>query len=119
MVKEHTLIDRLEEGTTEVLATKIPAAEVPATGVVATFSGEILFPPAMPAVEAAVAPATTTAETNSTAANEGLLDNKTVVKGLLDLSYFLGGCLENDLPEVEEAFHELCGESEGSTKLEE
>ena len=121
VVKEHTLNDRLEEGTTEVLATKIPAAEIPATGVVATFSGEILFPPAVPAVEAVVAPATTnaTAETNSTAANEGLLDIKAVVKSLLDLSYFLDGCLENDLPEVEEAFHELCGESEGSTKLEE
>jgi hypothetical protein len=93
---------------TEVLATKIPATEVPATVVVATFSGEMLFPSAVPAAEAAVAPAANdTTETNNTAANEGLPDIKAVVKSILDLSYFLGGCLESNLPEVEGAFHEL------------
>jgi hypothetical protein len=59
-----------------------------------------------------------TADTNSAAANEGLLVVKAVVKSLLWLSFRLAECLENKLPEAGKLFNELCCESEGNPKPE-
>ena len=74
---------------------------------IAMIPGETLFPAAK-----------ANSDTNSAAANELLLVITAVVKSLLDLSYHMGHCRDHELPLTEEVFHALCGESEGSIKME-